>query len=109
MKWIVTLAAETESGDCCEQPVAYLERGEVITPASPRPEHRRGEDYSRSDSDGDVHRTGPAARRVPQALLVLRSPAAHQGILLIHISIGLWPGADARPSARHLSVQGREP
>lgn len=34
MKWTVTLAAETESGDGGEQPVAYLERGEVITPAS---------------------------------------------------------------------------
>jgi hypothetical protein len=33
-EWTVTLVADTEPGPVCEQPVAYLEGGEVITPAS---------------------------------------------------------------------------
>jgi hypothetical protein len=104
MKWTVTLVAETEPGRVTEHPLAHVEREDTITPASLGLSIAEGKTIVAAIQTAmvtaQVKRHGESVPTLP----ALCRPADDEGVLHVDLSLGLWPGADARAPAPPLSV-----
>ena len=104
MKWTVTLVAETELGHVTEHPLAQVQREDTITPASLGLSIAEGKTIVAAIQTAmvtaQVKRHGESLRPCPHCA----GPRTTKGVLHVNLSLGVWPGADARAPAPPLSV-----
>jgi hypothetical protein len=98
MKWTVTLVAETEPGHVREHALGQIEREDTITPAS------LGLSIAEGKTIVAALQTAIVTAQVERHGEALRPPADDERLLHLDLSLGLWPGADARAPAAPLPV-----
>jgi hypothetical protein len=104
MKWTVTLVAETEPGHVKTHALGQIEREATITPASLGLSIAEGKAIvaalQTAMVTAQVERHGEALRPCPHCA----RPADDERLLHLDLSLGVWPGTDARAPASPLPV-----